>query len=81
MQLDESERGFSYAHDAPLDMRMDPTTGKTAADVLNTYSAAEIARLLRVYGEERFASRIADAIVRERSQAARVDLAAGGVGT
>ncbi len=68
MQLDEAERGFSYAQDAPLDMRMDPTTGRTAADVLNTYTGAEIARVLRVYGEERFASRIADAIVRERSR-------------
>jgi 16S rRNA (cytosine1402-N4)-methyltransferase len=68
LQLDETERGFSYAHDAPLDMRMDRTTGKTAADVVNTYSAAEIARVLRVYGEERFASRIANAIVHERSR-------------
>jgi len=68
LQLDEVDRGFSYAHDAPLDMRMDATTGKTAADVVNTYSAAEIARVLRVYGEERFASRIANAIVQERSR-------------
>jgi 16S rRNA (cytosine1402-N4)-methyltransferase len=68
LQLDETERGFSYAHDAPLDMRMDRTTGKTAADVVNTYSAADIARVLRVYGEERFASRIANAIVQERSR-------------
>jgi 16S rRNA (cytosine1402-N4)-methyltransferase len=68
MQLDETDRGFSYAHDAPLDMRMDPSIGMTAADILNTYSAAEIARVLRVYGEERFASRIADAIIRERSR-------------
>jgi 16S rRNA (cytosine1402-N4)-methyltransferase len=68
LQLDETERGFSYAHDAPLDMRMDRTTGKTAADVVNTYSAAEIAHVLRVYGEERFASRIANAIVQERSR-------------
>jgi 16S rRNA (cytosine1402-N4)-methyltransferase len=68
LQLDETERGFSYAHDAALDMRMDRTTGKTAADVVNTYSAAEIAHVLRVYGEERFASRIANAIVQERAQ-------------
>jgi 16S rRNA (cytosine1402-N4)-methyltransferase len=68
LQLDESDRGFSYAHDAPLDMRMDRTTGMTAADVVNTYPAAEIARVLRVYGEERFASRIANAIVQERSR-------------
>jgi 16S rRNA (cytosine1402-N4)-methyltransferase len=66
LQLDEVERGFSYAHDAPLDMRMDQTAGQTAADVVNTYSAADIARVLRVYGEERFASRIASAVVRER---------------
>jgi 16S rRNA (cytosine1402-N4)-methyltransferase len=68
LQLDEVQRGFSYAHDAPLDMRMDFTTGITAADVLNTYTAADIARVLREYGEERFASRIASAIVRQREQ-------------
>jgi 16S rRNA (cytosine1402-N4)-methyltransferase len=66
MQLDEAERGFAYAQDAPLDMRMDPTTGPTAADVLNTYSAADLARILRQYGEERFASRIAARVVVER---------------
>jgi 16S rRNA (cytosine1402-N4)-methyltransferase len=68
LQLDETERGFSYAHDAPLDMRMDRSTGKTAADIVNTYSAAEIAHVLRAYGEERFASRIANAIVQERGR-------------
>jgi 16S rRNA (cytosine1402-N4)-methyltransferase len=68
MQVDVRERGFSYAHDAPLDMRMDPTRGTTAADVLNTYSAAELARVLRTYGEERFAQRIATRIVRERER-------------
>ena len=68
MQLDRVERGFSYAHDAPLDMRMDATRGVTAADVLNSYEAADLARVLRVYGEERFARRIADAVVRERSR-------------
>jgi 16S rRNA (cytosine1402-N4)-methyltransferase len=68
LQLDESERGFAYSYDAPLDMRMDPTVGPTAADVLNTYSAAELARVLRVYGEERFARRIAEAVVRERAR-------------
>jgi len=68
LQLDEVERGFSYAHDAPLDMRMDQSAGQTAADVVNTYSAADIARVLRVYGEERFASRIANAVVRERTR-------------
>lgn len=70
LQLDEAERGFAYAQDAPLDMRMDQTTGPTAADVLNTYSARELARVLRVYGEERFAARIAAAVVRERERAA-----------
>ena len=68
MQLDVRERGFAYAEDAPLDMRMDDTTGPTAADVLNTYPAAELARVLREYGEERFARRIADAVVRERAR-------------
>jgi 16S rRNA (cytosine1402-N4)-methyltransferase len=66
LQLDEVERGFSYAHDAPLDMRMDRTSGQTAADVVNAYTAADLARVLSTYGEERFASRIAAAIVRER---------------
>ena len=66
--MDLRERGFSYAHDAPLDMRMDPTRGATAADVLNTYSAADLARVLRTYGEERFAQRIATRIVRERER-------------
>jgi 16S rRNA (cytosine1402-N4)-methyltransferase len=68
MQLDEAERGFAYAKDAPLDMRMDDTTGLTAADVLNTYPAADLARILRRYGEERFARRIADRIVSERAR-------------
>jgi 16S rRNA (cytosine1402-N4)-methyltransferase len=66
LQLDETERGFAYAHDAPLDMRMDATTGVTAADVLNTYDGRELARVLSQYGEERFAQKIARAIVRER---------------
>jgi 16S rRNA (cytosine1402-N4)-methyltransferase len=66
LQLDRPERGFSYATDAPLDMRMDPAAPRTAADVVNTYPAAELARVLRVYGEERFAARIAAAIERER---------------
>ena len=59
LQLDEPERGFSYRVDAPLDMRMDPTGGITAAEVLATYPRSELTRVLRVYGEERFASRIA----------------------
>jgi 16S rRNA (cytosine1402-N4)-methyltransferase len=66
MQLDDAERGFAYAQDAPLDMRMDPSTGMPASQVVNTYSAAELARILRQYGDERFASRIAAAIVRAR---------------
>ena len=66
MQLDVRERGFAYAEDAPLDMRMNDTTGITAADVLNTYSDADLARILRSYGEEKFARQIARAVVRER---------------
>lgn len=69
LQLDEVRRGFSYAHDAPLDMRMDPSHGPSAADVVNSYSAEELARVLKEYGEERFARRIASAIVRERRTA------------
>src|SRR3954453_13539655 len=69
MQLDVRERGFAYAEDAPLDMRMDGSTGPTAADVLNTYSAKELTRVLRDYGEERYAGRIAAAVVRQRERA------------
>jgi 16S rRNA (cytosine1402-N4)-methyltransferase len=69
LQLDETERGFSYSHDAPLDMRMDRSSGMTAADVLNSYDERELARVLRVYGEERFAGRIARRIVAERAKA------------
>jgi 16S rRNA (cytosine1402-N4)-methyltransferase len=68
-QLDDPERGFAYSYDAPLDMRMDRTGPLTAADVVNTYSAARLAGVLREYGEERFARRIADALVRARAQA------------
>ncbi len=68
MQLDLPERGFAYAVDAPLDMRMDGTTGPTAADVLNTYDVRELTRVLRDYGEERFARKIAAAVVRERQR-------------
>jgi 16S rRNA (cytosine1402-N4)-methyltransferase len=67
-QLDDPERGFAYAQDAPLDMRMDRTGDRTAADIVNGYPAAELARVLRDYGEERFARRIADAVVRERAR-------------
>src|SRR4051812_35917501 len=59
LQLDVAERGFPYREDAPLDMRMDGSSGPTAADVLNTYPAAELARVLKEYGEERFARQIA----------------------
>ncbi|MBH0780104.1 16S rRNA (cytosine(1402)-N(4))-methyltransferase RsmH [Nocardia bovistercoris] len=68
MQLDEADRGFAYSIDAPLDMRMDPTTGPTAADVLNTYSHGDLARVLKTYGEERFAGKIASEIVRRRQR-------------
>ncbi|WP_149204719.1 16S rRNA (cytosine(1402)-N(4))-methyltransferase RsmH [Actinotalea subterranea] len=67
LQLDEPERGFSYAQDAPLDMRMDPSTGRTAAEVLNTYPEDELVRILREYGEEKFAARIARRVVTQRA--------------
>jgi 16S rRNA (cytosine1402-N4)-methyltransferase len=67
MQLDQTERGFSYSADAPLDMRMDPDAPLTAADILNTYDAKSIARILRDFGEERFAGRIADKAVKRRA--------------
>jgi 16S rRNA (cytosine1402-N4)-methyltransferase len=66
MQLDRRDRGFSYAHDAPLDMRMDDTSELTAADVVNTYSVGDLTRVISRYGEERFARRIAQRIVAER---------------
>ncbi|AXH36211.1 16S rRNA (cytosine(1402)-N(4))-methyltransferase RsmH [Humibacter sp. BT305] len=69
MQLDEADRGFAYAKDAPLDMRMDPTTGPTAAEVLATYSEDDLKRIFRDYGEERLADRYARAIVNERQVA------------
>lgn len=66
LQIDEVDRGFSYAHDAPLDMRMDTSEGPTAADILNSYAEPELVRILREFGEERFAPRIARGIVRRR---------------
>ncbi|MFC5062353.1 16S rRNA (cytosine(1402)-N(4))-methyltransferase RsmH [Actinomycetospora atypica] len=69
LQLDETGRGFSYSRDAPLDMRMDPTTGPSAADVLNTYAPGELVRVLRDHGEERAAKRIVEAVVRARRRA------------
>lgn len=66
LQIDERERGFAYSVDAPLDMRMDPTAPLTAATLLNTWSASDLARLFRSYGEEPFADRIARRIVDAR---------------
>jgi 16S rRNA (cytosine1402-N4)-methyltransferase len=66
MQVDTWMRGFSYAYDAPLDMRMDPDDELTAQDIVNTWDQRQLARLLREYGEERYASQIARAIVRAR---------------
>ncbi|MER6912949.1 16S rRNA (cytosine(1402)-N(4))-methyltransferase RsmH [Streptomyces sp. NPDC000594] len=68
MQLDEADRGFAYSQDAPLDMRMDQTTGISAAEVLNTYPPGDLVRVLRAYGEEKQAKRIVSAIVRERAK-------------
>lgn len=69
MQLDTVARGFAYRTDAPLDMRMDPALTTTAADVVNTYPAGDLVRILREYGEERYARRIVERIVRERDGA------------
>ena len=69
LQLDNGDRGFSYAHDASLDMRMDKNQAKTAADIVNTYSPGELVRILRTYGEEKFATRIVESIVKEREKA------------
>jgi 16S rRNA (cytosine1402-N4)-methyltransferase len=68
-QLDDPARGFAYSRDAPLDMRMNQAGPLTAADVVNTYPPARLARVLRDYGEERFARRIAEALARERARA------------
>jgi len=68
MQLDRAERGFSYATDAPLDMRMDPDATVTAADIVNTYDEAALTDILRRFGEERFAHRIAAQVVRRRAK-------------
>lgn len=66
MQLDRAERGFAYAKDAPLDMRMDSTRGRTAADILAEYDEADLRRIFHEYGEEKLAARYARAIVRAR---------------
>ena len=67
-QLDETERGFSYMHDAPLDMRMDETQSFTAREVINGWPEERLRRILFEYGEERYASRIASAIARRREE-------------
>ena len=69
LQIDEAERGFSYAQDAPLDMRMNSEDPITAADILRDADVAELTRILRDYGEERYAARIAESIVRRRETA------------
>lgn len=68
MQLDRKERGFSYSADAPLDMRMDPDLPLTAADILNTYDHGPLASILREFGEEKFASKIAKEVIRRRER-------------
>ena len=69
MQVDTRERGFSYAYDAPLDMRMDPEQTLSARELVNTWEQSRLARVLRQYGEERYADRIAREIVRRRADA------------
>jgi 16S rRNA (cytosine1402-N4)-methyltransferase len=68
MQIDTWQRGFSYAYDAPLDMRMDPRQPLTAQEIVNTWDERQLARILRQYGEERYAGQIVRAIVRERAR-------------
>lgn len=65
-QIDEGTRGFSFREDGPLDMRMDSRTSKSAADVLNSYTEADLTRIMFAYGEERFSRKIANAIVNRR---------------
>jgi len=67
MQLDQTERGFSYSHDAPLDMRMDRTQSLTAGEIVNTYEPGRLVRILRTYGEEKFATRVVESIVKQRA--------------
>ena len=66
MQLDEADRGFAYSYEAPLDMRMDATQGETAADIVNSYSEQDLARIFKEFGEERYAKGVAKAIVEAR---------------
>jgi 16S rRNA (cytosine1402-N4)-methyltransferase len=74
MQVDTRERGFSYAYDAPLDMRMDPSQALTAAEIVNTWEPRRLGRLLRDFGEERYADRIAREIVRRRELSTTFEL-------
>ena len=67
LQLDHVDRGFSYSNSAPLDMRMDKSSGLTARDVLENYSKEDLVKILRTYGEERFATRIVENIIKARS--------------
>jgi 16S rRNA (cytosine1402-N4)-methyltransferase len=67
LQLDQVERGFSYSQDAPLDMRMDRTQSLTAGEIINTYEPGQLVRILRTYGEEKFATRIVESIVKQRA--------------
>jgi len=69
MQLDETDRGFSYSHDAPLDMRMDSTQAITAFEIVNHYEPGALVKILRTFGEEKFATRIVENIVKARAQA------------
>ena len=66
MQLDQADRGFAYSQEAPLDMRMDQSSGPSALDILKTYSYGELVRVIRNYGEEKFATKIADNIIKAR---------------
>ncbi len=67
MQLDEINRGFSYSNDAPLDMRMDRTQTLTASEIVNTYEPGQLVKILRTYGEEKFATRVVESIVKARA--------------
>lgn len=69
IQLDEADRGFSYSQDAPLDMRMDRSRGITAAEIVNTYAPGTLVKILRTFGEEKFATRIVENIVKARAKA------------
>ena len=75
LQLDEAARGFSFRRDAPLDMRMDNTRGRSAAEVVNDYDVGNLTRIIARYGEERFAGRVARAIVAARPLSSTVELA------